>query len=161
MRDNRWSYESLAKSLGIGSSSVFEGIKRAVHSRLVDSGAKKPRKKALAEFLIHGLKYAFPPERGSLVWGIPTGYAAAPLNQIIVQTSDIPPVWPSKVGHARGYSFLPLDKCAVTAAENDKSLYELLALVDAIRGGRARESAIAASLLQDSLGLRKTQRIEW
>jgi hypothetical protein len=89
------------------------------------------------------VKYAFPVHRGGLVRGIPTAHAAPPLNQQIAESSDPPPVWPDAEGSVRGVEFSPLYKNVPTAARRDTRLYELLALVDAIRDGRARERAIA------------------
>jgi hypothetical protein len=43
----------------------------------------------------------------------------------------------------RGTSFTPLYKNVPEASKRDPKLYELLALVDTIRDGRARESEIA------------------
>jgi hypothetical protein len=48
----------------------------------------------------------------------------------------------------RGESFSPLYKSAPYAAKNDSELYQLLALVDGIRGGRAREREIAKKELK-------------
>lgn len=50
------------------------------------------------------------------------------------------PVWPFEQGSRRGYGFSPLYKKVPQAALKDHELYELLALVDALREG-ARESA--------------------
>jgi hypothetical protein len=47
----------------------------------------------------------------------------------------------------RGLSFSPLHKNVPRAALADTRLYELLALVDALRGGGARERVLAASEL--------------
>ena len=44
----------------------------------------------------------------------------------------------------RGYSLTPLYPSVPAAAVRDAKLYELLALVDAIRDGRARERSLAA-----------------
>jgi len=93
---------------------------------------------ALLEFLQHGIRYAFPASTGALTRGVPTGYAASPLNRIIVSDDDPSPVWPLATGAVRGYSFEPLHKNVPQAALEDPRLYELLALVDALRGGRAR-----------------------
>lgn len=82
---------------------------------------------------------------------MPTSYAAPPLNKEIVQSSEYPPVWPYAKGTVRGYEFSPLHKSVPLAAEKDGELYELLALVDAIRGGRAREASIAIKQLKDRL----------
>ena len=61
-------------------------MKRAVAARLMSnasSGDGRPIVPALEEFLLHGVRYAYPPERGELARGMPTGYAAPPLNAVI------------------------------------------------------------------------------
>ncbi len=103
----------------------------------------RPNISALEEFLVHGVKYAFPAERGELTRGVPTSYAAPPLKNHISPGSDPPPVWPDPEGAVRGVAFEPLYPTVPVAAKRDASLYELLALVDAIRDGRARERTIA------------------
>ena len=110
---------------------------------LIDLEMTGPIRKNLEEFLVHGVKYAFPPQRGGLTRGIPTGYAAPPLKKIISRTDDPPPVWPYPEGTVRGYEFAPLYRSVPKAVASDPHLYELLALVDAIRGGRARERELA------------------
>jgi len=102
-----------------------------------------PNRANLKEFLIHGVRYAFPVRRGGLVRGIPTAHAAPPLKQQIAESFDPPPVWPDGNGSARGLEFSPLYRNVPAAARRDPRLYELLALVDAIRDGRAREREIA------------------
>ena len=74
---------------------------------------------------------------------MPTGYAAPPLVDLIIQPSEPPPVWPYPEGTVRGQEFSPLYKSVPMAAERDKGLYELLTLIDAIREGRAREKNLA------------------
>jgi hypothetical protein len=149
--ERRWSYPSLAEDLAMIPSGVFGSVKRAVECKLLDPESKKPRRAAVEEFLIHGLKYVFPPKRGGLTRGMPTSYAAPPLDTQLVQSNEHPPVWPYAQGTVRGYSFSPLHKSVPQVAEKDVLLYELLALVDAIRGGRARESSIAVEELRARL----------
>ena len=148
----QWSYPSLAKALFMSTSEVHAGIKRAVSARLMDSQRGLPLKKSLEEFLIHGIKYAFSPDHGGLTRGIPTGYAAPPLKNLIMQPNEPPPVWPDPEGDTRGYEFSPLYKSVPKAVQQDKMLYELLALVDALRDGRAREREIAIKELRIRLG---------
>jgi hypothetical protein len=74
--------------------------------------------------------------------GVPTSYAAPPLKAQFAQ-GDLPPVWPHPEGSARGEGLAPLYKSAPSAAMRDPHLYEWLALVDAIRAGRARERKLA------------------
>ncbi len=142
-----WSYSSLAYELVMSPSEVHSGIKRAAAARLFDSQRNLPIIQALKEFLVHGVKYAYPPDRRALTRGMPTSYAAPPLNTLIVQPSEPPPVWADSEGTTRGYEFSPLYKSVPKAAANDSALYELLTLVDAIRDGRARERELAVKEL--------------
>jgi len=108
-----------------------------------DGKSIRPNRRNLEEFLVHGIQYVFVPERGGLNRGMPTGYATSPLDAWFMDNHEPPPVWPDPAGDVRGESFSPLYKSAPVAAKNDKPLYELLALVDAVRGGCAREREIA------------------
>ena len=74
--------------------------------------------------------------------GIPTAYAAPPLARKI-SSDELPPVWPDPNGTVRGVAVEPLYSSVVKAAKSDSPLYELLALVDALRIGRARERNMA------------------
>jgi hypothetical protein len=145
-----WSYSGLALELGMSPSEVHSGIRRSGAARLFDTQRNVPIIRSLHEFLVHGVKYAFPPDRGQLCRGIPTGYAAPPLNSLIVPSNEPPPVWPDPDGTVRGYEFSPLYR-SVPKAARDQALYELFALVDAIRDGRARERELAVKLLTERL----------
>ena len=147
--DGAWSYPQVSKDLELSPSMVHSSVKRAQSARLFDANLEHPRpsRTNLKEFLLHGVKYAFPAEFGAPTRGIPTAYAAPPLNQLIVESPDLPPVWPHPHGTVRGLSFSPLHEKGPGAALKDPKLYELLALLDAIRGGRAREREIAAKEL--------------
>ncbi|MGE4344025.1 MAG: hypothetical protein AB7F20_07020 [Geoalkalibacter sp.] len=143
-----WSYNGLANELFMSPSETHSGIKRATMARLFDVSRNIPLVKALEEFLVHGVKYAFPPIRGPLTRGIPTSHAAPPLKEYFALSKDPPPVWPDAEGPVRGYEFSPLYKSVPKAAACDRNLYELLALVDAIREGRARERELAVKELK-------------
>ncbi len=148
----QWTQAFLAKELYISQSQVHTSLSQAEGARLYIPSAKCVSRKALAELLIHGVKYVFPPYRGGLIRGIPTSYAAKPLYDHVVQPDSPPPVWPHVEGTHKGYEFSPLDKRAPKAALRDPSLYELLVLIDAIRDGRPRETKIAVGMLNDRLG---------
>jgi hypothetical protein len=60
-------------------------------------------------------------------------------------------VWPDKDSKVKGYSFAPLYKTVPKAARQDQKLYELLALVDAFRDGRAKERTIAEKELTERI----------
>jgi len=150
LQGQSWSVRSLASQVFLSHSEVFQGLKRLAGARLIHLTDHSPRRRALEEFLIHGVKYAFPPDRGGQTRGMPTGYAAPPLCEVI-RFSDDPPVWPHPLGETRGYSFSPLYKTVPEAAAADTRLYELLALVDVIRDSRAREAALAVQELKHRL----------
>jgi hypothetical protein len=103
------------------------------------------------EFLVHGLKYVFPPHRGTMTRGIATSYAAAPLKRFIARGKEPIPVWPFAEGSERGVELEPLYRTVPFAASRDPALYELLAIADALREGRARERKIAEEQLRKRL----------
>ena len=74
--------KNLAESLSVSESEVSKALKRcAAAGLLYISGAeKRVNRSGLMEFLAHGLKYVFPPEKGSMTRGIPTAAAAEPLK---------------------------------------------------------------------------------
>lgn len=138
-----WSYPSLAHDLSMSASEVHAGVKRAVAARLMDASRQRPNLQALEEFLVHGVRYAFPPDRGGPTRGLTTGCAGPPLRDLITQPDSLPPVWPHPEGDTQGFSFSPLYRTAPEAARRDGGLYELLALTDAIRDGGARVREVA------------------
>jgi hypothetical protein len=157
-----WTYAQLGEELVLSPSQVFRSVERAQAVRLLDPSFRTvppppsldsrsqdrpvlpwPNRSNLKEFLIHGVKYAFPVRRGGIARGIPTAHAASPIKLKIAESFDPPPVWPDPEGTVRGLEFSPLYKNVPAAARRDSKLYELLALVDAIRDGRAREREIA------------------
>jgi len=143
-------YPDLAALTGLAISAVHAALKRAATSRLVLFQDRKPvvLKAALLEFMVHGARYAFPPVQGALTRGVPTAYAAAPLNTVIAPSADPPPVWPHAKGTARGLSLAPLYPSVPEAALKDAQLYAVLALLDALRVGQTRERDAAQKLLK-------------
>ena len=101
----------------------------------------------LAEFALHGARYAFAPERLPVGPGVPTSHAAPAFAGVFADGHE-PLVWPDAHGTVRGEGLLPLHPCVPGAALRDAALYELLALFDALRAGRARERGMAAARLQ-------------
>ncbi len=141
-----WSYNQLAYELGMSASEVHAGVKRTAQVGLmqVTEDWGYPDVRALAEFLVHGVRYAFAPERGGMVRGFPTAYSAAPLKERVDSADDPPTVWPGEEGPVRGLEFSPLYRSVPFAAQRDPGLYELLVLADALRIPHAsREVAVS------------------
>lgn len=147
-----WSYSSLAVELGMSPAEVHSGVKRAIRARLAvpgDSGAPaRPVLRALEEFVIHGASYVFIAEHGEISRGVATAWAAPMFGNDFAGTSELPLVWPYPDGKSRGQSLTPLYRAAPYAALQDERLYELLALVDMLRIGRARERNLAEERLR-------------
>jgi hypothetical protein len=150
---HRAPYSHLAVELAMSPSEVHASVKRGQVSGLLHGPAldDRPNVVALEEFLVHGLKYVFPAERGELTRGVATSYGAPPLRALIAPTDEPIPVWPYAEGRQRGVSLAPLYRTAPEAALRDESFYELLVLVDALRDGRVRERKIAEAELHRRL----------
>ena len=139
------SFSTLSVDLFMSPSEVHAGTGRAIASNLaikVDNQVT-PVIRNLEEFLAHGIRYVYVPERGEMTRGMPTVHAGPPMSAIIVPSNDPPPVWPDPEGEVRGEAFSPLYKSVPKAARKDQKLYELLVLTDTIRGGRIREREFA------------------
>src|SRR5262245_17385041 len=92
----------IAAALELSPSQVHASLKRLERSRLIAASTNVPQLRAVEEFLLHGVKYAFPAIRGEATRGTPTAYAAPPLSEAIVASEDLPPVWPNPEGTVRG-----------------------------------------------------------
>ncbi len=146
-------YAKLGQEVGLSASEAHAEMRRAQQSGLIQPLGDQPNKSALAEFLLHGLRYVFPVQPGPSTRGMPTSYGAQPLaHEFAVSEQDDIPVWPDPQGTRRGYEFKPLCRSVPVAARNDPKLYEWLVLVDALRGGRARERELAAKIVKQRLG---------
>ena len=128
-------------------------LERAAIAGLVAYRDRRPvlLKPQLREFVLHGARFAFPAVHGPLTRGVPTAYAAEPLNMVIAPSSDPPPVWPHKDGGTRGVALAPLYPTVPDAALRDEKLYPLLTLFDALRSGQARERNIAQKMLEERI----------
>lgn len=144
-----WYMKDLAYELKISASEVSESINRSVIAGLIAQDKKRLMTLALLDFLEYGLKYVYPQQPGALVRGLPTAHSAPPLNHDIV--SEEPYVWPYAEGKVRGQSIEPLHPNVPQACLLDTKFYELMALCDALRVGKAREKNIAMQELKSRL----------
>lgn len=145
------SYAGMGKALGMSASEVHAAVRRLVEARLVDPETKKVRLVAFRNFLVHGLPYAFPATPKEITRGMPTAWASPAMSGKISSSEQLPPVWPDPEGRVQGASVQPLYPSVPGAARRDPKLYDLLALVDALRIGRARERDFAEKELDQML----------
>ncbi|MEZ5396480.1 MAG: hypothetical protein R2724_27285 [Bryobacterales bacterium] len=120
-------YSQLAAELSMSPSEVHACVEASPDKRAAPwtSLEDRPNISALEEFLLHGLKYVFPAERGEMSRGVATAYGAEPLRSLIAETDEPIPVWPHAEGHQQGVSLTPLYKTAPDAALRDESFHQL------------------------------------
>ncbi len=143
-----WTYADLAEGVCLSVGETHASVKRLKRSRLFDEYTKSIIPSAMLEFLVHGLKYAFPAETGTRERGISTAHSAPVFQNEVQFSKDDVYVWPYAKGPERGLSVSPLSKSTPKAVLKDKNLYDFLALLDGIRIGKAREAAIAVRKLE-------------
>lgn len=144
-------YQRLASALGLSSSQVHRAVKSAQASGLVlEEDKTRVDRRGLLELLAGGVRHVYPAAPGGATRGMPTAHSAPPLSS---ELSGGGPelVWPDPEGPARGMAVEPLSGRAPAAAKRDRRFYEVLALVDALRVGRARERALAEEHLRERL----------
>ena len=146
LKNKEWRLVDLALSLFLSQSEVSKALERLARSGLIDESKRVPARSALYDLIVNAVKYIFPVKPGGISRGIPTSHSANPLSSKIVSESRY--VWPCIEGKVKGESIEPLYKNLPKAALNDEKLYELLALVDAIRVGKAREQELAKKELK-------------
>jgi hypothetical protein len=154
----QWTYAALGQVVGLSTSQAHRSVQRVIESGLAVSkgrGDWHVLPEALLEFAVHGVRYAFPAKVGAVRRGIPTSFGAPPLSGQVSAAPGEAPVWPHAEGQTRGPALNPLYRHVPEAALADPALYELLALLDALRIGRSRERALAQKLLSERLGLRR------
>ena len=148
--NNQWRNLDIAYSLKISPSEVSEVLNRCKIAKLINKEKREVHLNALTEFLVYGLKYVFPAEPGAIAKGIPTAHSASPIKEKIISSTESY-VWPNSKGNLRGQSIDPLYKTIPEAALEDQEFYELIALVDTIRIGKAREVKMAIDELKNRI----------
>ena len=138
--------KQLADSLCISPSEVSVAMDRNRIAQLVDEGKSRVNILALRDFLIYGIRYCFPVKPGSAVRGIPTASSADVIKHAIVGNGE-QFVWKNSSGTLRGQSIIPLYPNAPEATKKDAELHSLLAIVDSLRIGKARERSVAIEKL--------------
>jgi hypothetical protein len=149
MEQKPWQYRELLFYLLISVSEIAESLNRSHIAGLVDQSKRKVYRQSLMEFITYGLHYVFPQQPGPMVTGTPTAHSH-PFYKAHF-TAELEYVWPDESGHLRGLSIQPLYANAVKVVRLDEDLYKLLACIDIIRVGKAREVKMAISELKKKI----------
>ncbi len=145
---------SIAEELAVVPSQVHAGLRRLALAGLLKPESRATNPRAFGEFVLFGVRYAFPAIRGPLAFGVPTAYSAQPLAALIDPTDVL--VWaaPSAPQAVQGFSVRPLFERAPRLVESSPATYRVLTLIDALRIGDPRARNVARSELEAALGWR-------
>ena len=91
LKQEPWTIASLAGELVMSASEVHAGLHRNAHARLYNPNERQVRVDEFEEFMLHGLKFVFIAQRGPITRGVPTSFAAPPLNRLFDEP-ELPPV---------------------------------------------------------------------
>jgi hypothetical protein len=148
-------YEPLAEALATSTSAVHRGVARLQSAGILRAGSRTIARPALREFLLHGVRYAFPPLRGHEVLGMPTAWSHPGIAALLTADSQPdglrPHVWPEEGGTVRGDMLVPLFPSTAKVSKQDPRLYELLAAVDAIRLGSPAVRRLVSDFLAERI----------
>ena len=78
----RWAYVALGEALTLSASQAHASVKRAVASGLAVASVRgewSPERQNQLEFVLHGVRYAWPATAGPLKRGVPTAFGTEPL----------------------------------------------------------------------------------
>jgi hypothetical protein len=150
LRHERRTYARLAQELFLTASQVFEGARRCELAGLIARQDDQPvaRIRELTDFVLHGVRFAFPAALGEISQGMPTASGGPYLSTLLVASAEGPPVWPYPAGQERGPAVTPFYPALPRAAQKDAELYNVLTLVDAVRIGGARDRELATEQLR-------------
>jgi len=137
---------ALAQTLYMSQSEISASLARSSYAGLLINKGQEVNRKLFFDFIKFGLGVVFPQHPGPIVRGTLTAHSAPPLDLEIL--SDMHYVWPYSKGQSRGQSIAPLYPTVPQAIVLDNELYEMLALLDAVRVGRAREKNLALEILE-------------
>lgn len=147
-----WTIQALADELGLPPA----GVQRSL-VRLEQTGVYFPRRKTVAltlarELIVVAVKFLFPPRFLGEGVGVPTAWSAEPLRgKLISSSAAIDYVWADSSGTMSGIVLEPLDPRVPEIVSSDPRLGEVLALVDALRIGGARDREVAAELISERM----------
>ena len=140
-----WTQVAFADVLGIPQPALTRSLQRLAEAGLWDREAREVDVAGAEGLLVHAARFIVPPRLGPPARGVPTAHAVPPLADELGGGDLL--VWPDDEGTAVGTTLAPLCPSAARAARREPALHAMLALVDGLRVGRARERAIAARLL--------------
>ena len=137
--------KQLAAALCLSPSTVFAALQNLRRARLVagQSTTATAARARFFDFLVHGVPVVFLPVKTEVVRGIATGIYSPAFRNRFAGDHDVLTVWPYPRGRDTGEGLVPLYPSVPLACSRDPALYQLVAAIDVLRVGRAREKEAA------------------
>lgn len=101
----------------------------------------------VVELFVHGIKYVYPAELGAPSRGVPTAHSGPGFAELF--SGAEPYVWPHERGEVYGVAVEPLHPSVPAVAAKAPAFHELMATLDVVRVGRARERRVAEQRIAD------------
>jgi hypothetical protein len=151
----KWNFDKLSEAVCLSRGESHKSIKRLIEAQLYNDIAKKPILQNTEEFFVHSIKYLVPKKIMSVERGIRTSHSHLVFENDFSDAKE-KYVWPYFKGKDRGVAIEPISKNVVEAVlkiglDSKNIFYTLLALIDAIRLGKARERKLGREYLKKIL----------
>jgi len=138
----------LAEQSGRSLGEVHNAIVRLRNAGLMDPGRRRVEREPLMQFVRWGVPYAFPPTIGGTTVGVATATLDILTDGTIAAPAAVEFVWASAEGMSRGAALEPLHPRVPDIAGRNDPLCSLLAAVDLVRVGGAREREAASAWIE-------------
>jgi hypothetical protein len=146
----------LADELFMGLSSVQESVQSLLDRGIVvrapnRRGSAVVAQGLLTSVLVSVVPILYPAERIGIVWGMPTSVFGNELAERFAGSRGAV-VWPYAAGTVSGNGLVPLYPTVPRACAKNVALHKLLAAVDVLRVGLAREREAAEKYIAEVVG---------
>ena len=149
--ESEWSYARLAGSISISPSEAHAAVERCRAAGVLGTprGKLTIAKRKFFELCTVVVPQVFYAVRGAVESGVLTSIYAKSLEGVFQPDPRrvIPLIWPHESGTTKGESLLPIYSTVPRAVQHDEMLYRLMALIDVVRVGEAKERRMAIDLL--------------
>lgn len=149
--DSEWIYARLAGSISISPSEAHAAVERCRAAGVLGTprGKLTIARRKFFELCTVVVPQVFYAVRGPVESGVPTSIYAKPLEGVFQPDPRrvVPLIWPYESGSTKGESLLPIYPTVPRAVQHDEMLHKLLALIDVVRVGEAKERRMAIDLL--------------
>jgi hypothetical protein len=147
----RFTYVAAARQIGLAPSRIHSSVQMLIKARLASGNSKdgvSVSSARLADVIIFGVPYFFPPVVGGPTRGMATGTALDAMHKELLPSAEAAYVWPDSEGKNRGSSLLPIHPCLLTASKNDPILYQVFMAIDVLRTESSRERDMAIKFIR-------------